>query len=186
MTIESAPLQQFAPKPSGDIRIEYQQYLQPVVDRIAKVLPKDVIWDLYASSPTETGEQIRFPYCRVDNAIILARDAVWGINHFNIEGPKLASWYDRAQKQAFKALVWVEVGFQGLENLASSPASRNWTSAVGHTVTPQQRARRIMTSGKKLYDECLTSFAAFRNERGFTDDMFTEYKLGYLLDRFKT
>lgn len=186
MTIEGTPLQQFAPKPSGDIRIEYEQDLQPVVDRIAKVLPKDLIWNLYASSPSETGGHVTFPYCRIDTAVIIARDYVWMINNLKVGGQKLIEYYENAQKQAFRALVWVEIGFQGLENLARSPASSNWTSAVGHTVTREQRARGIMTSGKEMYDECLTSFAAFRKERGFTGDIFTEYKLDYLLDRFKT
>ena len=97
---------------------------------------------------------------------------------------KYQEWYERGCKQAFEALLWVEIGFQGLENLAKSPASSNWTTAVGHFVNDEERAGGIMTKGKEMFDVCLTKFAKFRREKGIKDDYFSQYGVEYLLDRF--
>lgn len=93
--------------------------------------------------------------------------------------------YRQAAEAAFKALVWVEIGFEGLQNLAVNRASINWTSSVGHIVTDEERARGIMTGGKELYDDCLKDFAELRVERGVDDDIFAEHGLENLLEPFK-
>jgi hypothetical protein len=138
--------------------------------------------EYFSSTSSETGGVIVFPYSRVDASVVIARDYVWMIDHFSATGDKLAEYYQSATIQAFEALVWVEIGFQGLQNLAKSRASVNWTTAVGHHVTDEQRAMGIMTSGKKMYDECLGCFVSFRKRSGITEDIFSKYNLTYLLD----
>ncbi|MCX6791929.1 MAG: hypothetical protein NT149_02735, partial [Candidatus Gottesmanbacteria bacterium] len=119
-------LAQFAPIDYVSKPIEFRDYLHPVVERIAQVIPKDVIWQLYASSPSETGGHIVFPYSRVNAAVMAARDYLRNVKLFPGDKIKLNQYYEKAAEQAFEALVWVEVGFQGLDNLANSPASNNW------------------------------------------------------------
>lgn len=127
-----------------------------------------------------------FPYSRADSAVINVRDIVYLLEqHGKKYSPEeFQEWYRRGSKQAFEALVWVEIGFQGLENLAKSPASINWTSGVGHFVTAEQRAERIMTTGKEMFDECLRQFVEFRQKEGIKDDYFSQYKVEYLLDSY--
>ena len=179
-------LNAFLPKKDLGVKIEIEEELAPVVERISKIIPPDLLWDIFSSTPEETGGRITFPYSRVDIAVINTRDTVYLLEKFGkkYSPEEFQEWYRRGSKQAFEALVWIEIGFQGLENLAKSPASKNWTSAVGHSVNAEERAKRIMTTGKEMFDECLKEFVRFRKKEGIKDDYFTQYGVEYLLDRF--
>ncbi len=177
-------LNQFVPPDGREEEIELTEELLPVLERISEVIPPDKIWELFSSSPSETGGRIVFPYSRVDAAVISSRDLIYILTNYNLTEEKLQENYRRASVSALEALTWVEIGFQGLENLAISPASKNWTSAVGHHVTDKERAIGIMTGGKKLYEGCLREFVRYRSQQGITNDCFTEYGLEYLLEPF--
>jgi len=175
-------LSYYLPKENPEVKIELWDELSPVVERISQVLPPEVLWDLFSSSPTQTGGRIVFPYCRVDNAVMIAGDYSYMFEEYGKTLSESNRWYQAASAQAFKALVWVEIGFEGLENLAKSKASVNWTTAVGHFVDDEQRATRIMTTGKEMYEECLRQFVSFRRAAGVSEDLFTQYGVEYLLE----
>jgi len=178
-------LANFLPKKDSGVEIEIREELAPVVERISTILPPDVLWELFSSTPGETEGRVVFPYLRVDSAVITARDIVYLLEQHGKYSPEeFQRRYRRGSKRAFEALVWVEIGFQGLENLAKSPASKNWTLAVGPPVNAEERAKGIMTTGKEMFDACLTEFARFRREKGVKDDYFTQYGVEYLLDSF--
>ncbi len=164
--------------------------LMDVVGRLGQVLPREVIWQLFSSSPSETGGKVVFPYFRVDSSLTIIQTY-----HHMLSDPefrkkltpeKIDKYYELASKQALEAITWVEVGFEGLENLAHSSASRNWTSGVGHFVTDEERAQGIITNGKNLYLKNLGLFVEYRDKQGITDDCFTEYGLEHLLNGFRT
>jgi hypothetical protein len=181
-------LSSYVPSTEAATEVVFREELAPVVERINKVIPRDMLWDIFSSTPSETGGVIQFPYSRVDSAVIAARDTAYLLRTYggSFSEGEYREAYERGCLQAFEALVWVEIGFQGLNNLAKSPASKNWTSAVGHTVTDREREKGIMTTGKQMYMECLSDFINFRTEIGMQDDYFTEYGLEYLLDSIDT
>jgi len=166
--------------------VTLNEELFPVVERISKFIPPTEIWRLFSSSPSETGGKATFPYSRIDSSVIVARDYAYLLRKYGTQRDesKYKEWYRIGSEQAFEALVWVEIGFEGLENLAHSPASRNWTSEVGHHVTPEERAIGIMTDGKQMYEKCLKSFVGYRQENNIHDDIFSQYGLEYLLEPF--
>lgn len=180
-------LNQYVPEESRKAKIEIREELAPIVGKISRILPQEKIWELFSSTPNETGGKIVFPYCRIDAAIIGARDWVYILTHYKHEPSEKEATedYSRASIQTLRALLWVEIGFDGLENLAVSPASRNWTSGVGHFVDDEQRAKGIMTGGAALYETCLREFVKYRDEQGITDDCFTKYGMESLLDKFR-
>ena len=186
--MQERDLYSYLPKKDLSVKVEIVQELAPVVERISKIIPPDLLWQMFSSKPSETGGRIIFPYSRVDSSILITREIIWLLNKHGdrYSEEEFKKWYGKACIEAFEALLWVKIGFQGLENLAKSPASVNWTSAVGHHVTPEERAERIMTKGKELFDSCLRTFVRFRTEKGITDDYFSQYNVEYLLEEFKT
>jgi hypothetical protein len=184
MPPENKALYAYTPDTVRNAPIKYIESLHPVVDNIARVLPPEEIWNLFSSTLTETGGKINFPYSRVDVSLILARDCIQGISRFGWDWKYAQEFYARGSRHAFEALVWVEIGFGGLEQLAYSDASRNWTSGVGHFNTKEDRAQKILHDGRDLYDECITVFAEFRQKYEKQDDLFTKYHLEHLLDPF--
>ena len=180
-------LMAYLPKQDLGAEVKFEEQYAPVVQRISKIIPDELLWDLFSSTLSQTGGKIEFPYARVDSALIIAKDTVWMLDEQRecYSSEEFNEWYEKGCAQAFKALLWVEEGFQGLENLAKSPASRNWTSAVGHFVNDEERTKGIMTEGKKLYDDCLGKFAQFRKREGITNDYFSKYQVEHLLDKFQ-
>ena len=178
-------LSHYLPEGKPIARVELREELAPVVIRIGEILPPGVVWELFSSPPKETGGRIIFPYCRVDKEVIGARDCLYSLETFDKRSEKDEWWYNRASRQVFKALMWVEVGFEGLKNLAESRASVNWTSAVGHTVSDEERAVKIMTTGREMYEKYLRRFTSFRQANEITEDYFSQYGVEYLLDEFK-
>lgn len=113
-----------------------------------------------------------------------ARDCIGLVERYDTQTEK-DKWYERASLHAFRALAWTEVGFEGLDNLAKSDASRNWTSAVGHVVTEEEREEKIKTSGREMYENCLRLFTTYRTNARITSDHFTEYETEHLLEIYK-
>ncbi len=179
-------LEQFIPQELEGAKIDIQYDLTDVVERLSQVLPPHRIWGLFSSNPNETGGIVTFPYSRVDTTVISARDLIWTINYFKdtLTVEDISNLYLKGSIEAFEAVTWIEIGFQGLHNLAISEASKNWTTDVGHHPTAEERAQRIMTTGKKMYDACLVTFTRYRNENNMKGDYFEEYGLEYLLDPF--
>lgn len=127
-----------------------------------------------------------FPYCRVDAELFACNNDISAIASLRkFEPDQVPEVYQEVSLAAFKALLWVEVGFQGLENLAVSPASRNWTSGSGHHATDEAGAQWVLTRGAGVYKECLQEFVGLRDQLGITDDCFNEYRVEYLLDQFR-
>lgn len=181
---EKLDLTSFIPKDKKGEEIELSEDLTPVVDRISRILPPDKIWEFYASSLNEGGGKIKFPYCRIDSNVVATRDWIGLIKRPKYSPENPAEYYKIASLAALKVLLWVEVGFEGLENLAKNPASRNWTG-LGYYVNDEERARQIVTNGAELYKECLGKFVQFRLEQQIISDCFTEYGVEYLLDSFR-
>jgi hypothetical protein len=184
MSAENKPLAAYTPDTGIHAPVEIREYLHPVVENISEVLPQDEIWKLFSSTPGETSGKIAFPYCRIDAEILSARDSVWSIDKYKWTGKKAESTYSMGSEAAFKALVWVEIGFGGLEHLAYSDASTGWTSGIGHIMTNEERAKKILTKGKDMYNECLTTFTKFRMRNKKREDLFTIYNLEQLLEPF--
>jgi len=184
--VERRSLRKFLPEEDIGARIEVREDLTPVIERISEVVPSGVLWEFFSSSPTETGGRVVFPYLRVDAQALTCRNYIELLkNHGEEVSPeKRQEWYLRASQSAFKTLLWVEVGFQGLANLARHPVSVNWTSAVGHFVSDKEREEGIMSGGKKLFESCLGEFVSFRRENRISDDCFSQYGAEYLLEKF--
>ncbi|MFH1535759.1 MAG: hypothetical protein ABIC96_01660 [Patescibacteria group bacterium] len=183
---EEVDLASFIPEDKmGIAPIELREELMPVVGRISQVLPPDKVWEFFSSAPNETGRRIVFPYYRVDKTLEMCQGYIWLLTHDKQEQDKFLEYYRKASRSAFHTLVWVEVGFQGLESLAKNPASRNWTMVVGHFVNDEERAKGIVTEGAKYYRECLQEFVDFRTQQGITSDYFSEYGVEYLLNKVK-
>ncbi len=185
--MKETDLHSYLPREGLSAKIEIRQELAPVVERISEIIPHDLVWQIFSSEPIETGGRIIFPYSRVDSSVRFAGNTVKMLNKFRSEysEKEFKKWCEKACIEAFEALLWVKVGFQGLENLATNPASRNWTS-VGRFLTPNERAEEIMTEGKEFFDSHLRAFVQFRTEEGITDDYFSQYNVEYLLEEFKT
>ncbi len=178
----------FLPKEELNVEIEIEEYLAPVIKRISEIIPPDLLWEMFSSRPKETGGKIVFPHSRVDSSLIAARNAISSVKMYGHK--HTPEWrreqYDSACFQAFGALLWVEIGFEGLENLAKSPASVNWTSGVGHFVNDQEREKGILTTGRVMFDENTSNFVRFRKEQEIKNDYFSLYKVEYLLDKYTT
>jgi hypothetical protein len=181
-------LNEYAPQELKGANLDLQHDLAEVVQRLSQVLPPNKIWELFSSTPQETGGRIVFPYSRVDSCLIVARDSIWMLDHYKgqLTPEEISEVFLRGSNQAFEAVTWVEIGFQGLQNLAVSDASRNWTSGVGHRVTDEERAERIMISGKEMYHDFLSSFAMYRKDNNMGGDLFEEFGLEHLLEPFLT
>jgi len=155
-------LQKFAPPESSGKQVQYDESLLPVVERIARVLPKEKVWEYFYD------DKYGFPYLRGNLSLILIDDYL----ELHVAERDSAEWYKSMSEEALKVLVWVEIGFEGLDNLAASPASRNWES--------------IKTHGRSQYEERLRRFADFRKTYpGKDTDCFAQYGLEYLLDRWQ-
>lgn len=142
---------------------------------------------MFPSSPGETSGRSKFPYCRVDSQLRASKNWISVLKKFGAKDQEdFKKIYEAAAIAAFKAVVWIEFGFQDLDNLAVSPASKNWTGGVGHFVNDQQRAVRNKDSRQKMYEEALSKFVQFRDANKVEDDIFDKYKAGDLLDKFRS
>ena len=159
---------------------------EDIVHRITSVILGDLVTELFTSIPAQTGGQPRFPYCRVDASLLVCRDRI-SLCESEPSETKKQNHYDIAAREAFQIIVWVEIGFQDLDNLAESPLSRNWTSQIGNYVNDDQRAEGIKTLGRELYRSTLQNFANFRDKLEIKDDIFSRYpEVERLLDKFRS
>jgi hypothetical protein len=176
-------LSHYAPKSKDKAPLDLRADLAPVVTRIKEVLPSKIIWKLFSSSKNETGGRVVFPYFRVDKTLMTVDTCLYLLRDDNRREKKKR--YQLACEMAFGVLVWVEIGFEGLENLAKDKASVNWTGGVGHFVDDEERAVGIMSSGRSDYERVLKAFVSYRSKAGIKRDYFSKYKVEYLLDKFK-
>ncbi len=173
----------YVPKDIDQAQINVESYLAPVVARIGEVLPSELIWELFTSTKNETGGVITFPYCRVDSALAVIDMSLYLMRSDNQREKRKR--YQLACKLVFTILVWVEIGFQGLEKLANSQASVNWTGGVGHFVNDKERATGIITKSREIYLRNIKEFVTYRRSAGIKNDYFSKYGVEYLLDRLE-
>lgn len=182
----SVELEKFVPSELIHERVEVDGSMFPIVSRISRYLPPEQVWEHFSSTPNETGGVRHFPYYRVDTGLICCRDWLWMIENSRQKSAETErEYYGKSSNSAMEVALWVEVGFEGLQNLAVHPASRNWTSGVGHSVNDEQRAEGIMTNGKEFYDSVMRGFVSFRDARGITDDCIAEIGLEPVLEKWK-
>lgn len=180
----SENLKGFVPAEASGKPVRLVEDLLPVVERIARVLPAEKVWQYFASAPSATGGITKFPYLRVNACLqgIMNNLGLFRLAEKENNSDDKKKFYQKMSEHAQKVLVWVEVGFEGLENLAVSPASVSWE--MGTDVA--SRAEKIMTDGKQYYNKQLRSFVAFRNSYPDKDaDCFAQYHLEPLLDRWQ-
>lgn len=180
---ENPYLKSFVPKDQSEV--ELNTYLTEVAQRISTVIPPDDVFKLFSSTPNQTGGIAKFPFCRMDMTLIACNESIQRIEKINNEN-YFQRGFENASMYALKAVLWIEVGFEGLDNLADSPASINWTTDAGYFVNDRERANVIKATGREMYNETLRKFVQFRDSRGITEDIFTRYGVGNLLDRWKS
>lgn len=157
----------------------------PEIERIGEFLPDEVLWEMFSSNPKSTGGVIIFPYLRVDGRIIEMND--WMT--ISSDNPERLYCIMRACLPAFKVLLWVEVGFEGMGGFARKADLRNWTSFGGHWQEREEKAATILEEGKGYYEESFRKFALFREKnKGIIgdNDLFSRYGVEFLLDSFLT
>ena len=187
--IENPPsLEGYVPDKKPNEKLELRSDLLPVVSRISEIIPPSLVWIFYSSAPNETGGRIIFPYHRVDTSLTESRDYTVHIRRSDsIE--KSRRYYKLASTEAFKTLLWVEIGFQGLSNLLKSPAARNW-SVLGSGSYSEDDNEEIIEKrykqAKKLYENCLGEFAKYRKEKNIEDDLFSQFKAENLIYPFNS
>jgi hypothetical protein len=182
----SAELGKFVPLELVNERVSVNESMVPIIGRISQYLASEKVWEYFSSMPETTGGVRRFPYFRVDNRLFCCDSYLSVIKHcVELVTDEEVEDYRKASEIAMKIALWVEVGFEGLQNLAIHPASKNWTSGVGHFVNDEQRAKGIMTNGKEYYESVMREFVGFRDARQITDDCFTTYNLEGILEKWR-
>lgn len=178
-------LRSLVPQSEAHKPLKIDETLLFVVQRIAEVLPAEKVWEYFVSDPTQAGGRgtvLRFPYLRLDACFYGIHDklALYSIYMKKEDLGKMKSAYKKASEYALRALLWIDVGFEGFEKYAVSSHTSNWN--VG--VDAETRALEIKTMGRRIFDERLGEFKVFRDmypERN--SDCFAEYHLEELLDR---
>jgi hypothetical protein len=93
---------------------------------------------------------------------------------------------------AFKTILWVEIGFKGLYNYASSPESVSWSAqGVAYNSDPISRSDIILQTSPDYYYARLLAFIDFRaknfgRENWCIEDDFNRFNLEHLLNGFPT
>lgn len=192
---ESAYLDTFVPQELKS-SISLQEDLAPVVGRLANVLlsgelTTEEFFTFFSSKAQETRVP-KFPYFRVDIELQTMKNYLAVINAVMLSGRTTqekneiaAEKYILASRKALNIIAWVEVGFLGLEYLAVSPASKNWTMAVGLTASDEERAKGIMGGGKDFYTQRLREFVRYRTQNNIKDDVFTQMGIESWLTPFQ-
>lgn len=156
-----------------------------VVYRLGSALPLDVVFDWYSSSPSETGGKITFPYDRVDSDLIVIPMQLH-LTDVIQDQTKKKGWYEEASRTCAKMLSWVDIGWEGLRNLGSHPASRNWTSGPGHHASDEERAEYIATEGETWVNKVVGEYSKARrtyDPQFGQNDVFRKHKIEHLLER---
>lgn len=157
-----------------------------VVYRLGQTLPLDVMFDWFSSTPNETGGKAKFPYQRIDSNLIVAKDYLYLIDRVKEDG-KRKEYYEQATRSVARALIWIDIGWGGLENFASNPnATVNWTSGPGHSADAEGRARWIVTEGREWIDKVVGEYNQARstyNPKFGGNDVFRKYRIEHLLTR---
>jgi hypothetical protein len=102
----------------------------------------------------------------------------------------MANNYAMLSLAAFKTILWVEIGFKGLYNYASSPASVSWSAqGVANNPDPDSRRDIILQTSRDYYYARLLDFIDFRvknfgRENWCSEDDFKRFNLELLLNGF--
>ncbi len=162
------------------LEVEFRPKLLPVIRRIGEYLSPEKVWKHFLSSPSVNGGVSIFPYLRVDSAFFFINGICSLFEKYPEEADQ-QEWYRKVSEKAMCVILWIEVGFQGLGNLAKDDASRSWTGGVGHFLTDKERAKEIMDDGRLWYDETMSRFVLLRDQLGIENDCFTRHELeGFL------
>lgn len=101
------------------------------------------------------------------------------------DASKQSEYYGRATKFMARTLLWIDVGWNGINNFAANhEVTKNWTSGAGHFANGEERARYITTNGKKWIDEVVAKYRAARqiyDPKYGENDVFRKYNLEPLL-----
>ena len=150
----------------------FQDQLVQAIERIAERIPQNEVWTRFstAASPGETGGIAKFPYYRVDTSL-----ASCEIHTILAGRPKTPEQTQRhtalASTSAFETLVWVEIGFGGLEGLI---ANRTASINLGFSETERQNGQGLASTNEQ-YERVLRRFATLREGSGVADDDFSRY-----------
>lgn len=186
----SIDFEKYKPSQPTQYRIEYEDDLFPVIDRISQYIPPELVWQYYASDPGETGGVISFPFTRVDMRLITSRDQMTHINkELGKKDPdkeKIKHKYELLSNHCLATLLWIEIGFGGLRNYAYTPYSISWTalkSDSAYSSTSQQRGEDI-SKEEGFYHKIIKDFKALRRQLGIQNDPFSQFNTEFLLDKF--
>jgi hypothetical protein len=157
------------------VQLRTDPYFVEAVDRIIKVLSPELIWKFFSSTPEENNGIPLFPYGRPDMEITRCSSYMELYN----QGLK-KEYYDSACLSALKALIWMEIGFDGLEEFAKSPEAQAWPLAL-HKISSNGEPDG---QGEYTYNVFFKKFAELRRKLGITDDYFGQLGCEYLLDKF--
>lgn len=183
---ETFILRDYVPKDLSSSNIEFQDDLLHIIRRIAKTIPSKSVWEFFSSSPQETGGKINFPYFRVDKTLSTMNIDIYILTKMSPNPEEDKEVYNQLSSLALQTILWVDVGFEGLENLARSKASVNWTTGVGHfPESDEKRAEGIIEYGNVVYPKTIRKFERLRNKLKISDDCFSNFNLDYLLDKFR-
>lgn len=187
---ENSPLTKYIPKNfpfnelKGELRI--QDELIPVLNKIKEQIPhlsQKEIWRLFSETQKGEDQVSYFPYCRVDIELDTAKNSIEILETFPqilSEKENFLRIYGGGSKAAFKALVWVELGFGGLESYYVSSDVAVWPYILG-----VETSKIIMTYGKSLYEKALKNFTKFRFSHQHPSDLFDKYHLVHLLKPYR-
>lgn len=143
-----------------------EEFRRQVATRLLAKFPRERVEQLYTSQESETGGQKLFPYFRLDKAMLtyyLSTHALQDVDENSYGIPELLD-YQTARMRAFAIAAWVEIGCGGMDNLAQSDLSKNWTFiSGGHFISEQERAPLILAEGAEDYRKMMQHYVALRS-----------------------
>ena len=159
---------------------KYREVIENIIQCLSQ-LPLRVIVDWYISPPHATKE-ILFPYLRIDGVLINITDLMDLINN-SLRNDENTQTFLKASEQMARLLVWIKVGYEGIEKLASHhEATKNWTSGPGHRASGKEREEYILTKGVKWINEVIENYCRFREENRHLIDSNTDPFIRYNLE----
>jgi len=117
-------LESYISKDINPNEVVFVEELEDVVKRIAKFVPPEEMDKFFLSNPNQTGGRRVFPYCRVDSSLWTAVGCIDNLIHYRFLPKKQTEIYEQACRNAFRVFMWVEIGFEGLDNLLDDPTAR--------------------------------------------------------------
>ena len=163
-------LSRYIPEAKIEEDLEIHEDLAQVVERISKYLPPGKVWEYFSSSPSATGGRIRFPNFRGDMTLnYQVRGEIYSAEKVAPDSADFATYYKTASEAALQSILWIEVGFQGLDKLAKSSASSNWFG---------------IEDDEEWYKSIIRDFIKYREKYQIKEDCFSEFGAEELLEDF--